>query len=199
MTQRLVDQALLTFDGDTDKSRLGANAILGVSLAVAKAAADSARLPLFRYLGGPNAHILRCDDEHCQRRCARRYRRRQSRNSWSPPSARRASRGAALGCQVYHSLKSVLKKHGAEHRLGDEGGFAPDIAGTTAALDLISTAIEGAGFKTRCGRWRWHSTPPRPDSTPKAPGTRSRRRPAPPRQMTEFLRRSAGCLSVDLP
>jgi len=146
--QRLVDQALLDCDGTADKSRLGANAILGVSLAVAKAAADAAGLPLFRYLGGPNAHILPVPMMNIVNGGAHADTGVDVQEFMvAPIGAASFKEALRWGAEVYHSLKSVLKKQGLATGLGDEGGFAPDIAGTVAALDLISSAIEGAGFK----------------------------------------------------
>ncbi|WP_407685088.1 phosphopyruvate hydratase [Mycobacterium sp. HUMS_1102779] len=146
--QRLVDQALVDLDGTPDKSRLGANAILGVSLAVAKAAADSAELPLFRYLGGPNAHILPVPMMNILNGGAHADTGVDIQEFMVAPIGA-PSFGEALrwGAEVYHALKSVLKKQGLSTGLGDEGGFAPDVAGTTAALDLISTAVESVGLK----------------------------------------------------
>jgi enolase len=146
--QRLVDQALLDLDGTPDKSRLGANAILGVSLAVAKAAADSAALPLFRYLGGPNAHILPVPMMNILNGGAHADTGVDVQEFMvAPIGAPSFKEALRWGAEVYHSLKSVLKKQGLSTGLGDEGGFAPDVAGTKAALDLISSAIEAAGFK----------------------------------------------------
>ncbi|ORB74515.1 phosphopyruvate hydratase [Mycobacterium scrofulaceum] len=146
--QRLVDQALVDLDGTPDKSRLGANAILGVSLAVAKAAADSAELPLFRYIGGPNAHIMPVPMMNILNGGAHADTSVDIQEFMVAPIGA-PSFGEALrwGAEVYHSLKSVLKKQGLSTGLGDEGGFAPNVAGTTAALDLISQAIESAGLK----------------------------------------------------
>jgi len=146
--QRLVDQALVDLDGTPDKSRLGANAILGVSLAVAKAAADSADLPLFRYLGGPNAHILPVPMMNILNGGAHADTGVDIQEFMVAPIGA-SSFGEALrwGAEVYHALKSVLKKQGLSTGLGDEGGFAPDVAGTTAALDLISRAVESVGLK----------------------------------------------------
>jgi enolase len=146
--QRLVDQALVDLDGTPDKSRLGGNAILGVSLAVAKAAAGSADLPLFRYIGGPNAHILPVPMMNILNGGAHADTAVDIQEFMVAPIGA-SSFGEALrwGAEVYHALKSVLKKQGLSTGLGDEGGFAPDVAGTAAALDLISSAIESAGFK----------------------------------------------------
>ena len=146
--QRLVDQTLLDLDGTPDKSRLGANAILGVSLAVAKAAADSAGLPLFRYLGGPNAHILPVPMFNILNGGAHADTGVDVQEFMvSPIGAPNFKEALRWGAEVYHALKAVLKKQGLSTGLGDEGGFAPDVAGTQAALDLICSAIESAGFK----------------------------------------------------
>ncbi|MGV0583126.1 phosphopyruvate hydratase [Mycobacteroides chelonae] len=146
--QRLIDQALLDLDGTPDKSRLGANAILGVSLAVAKAAADSAGLALFRYLGGPNAHILPVPMMNILNGGAHADTGVDVQEFMvAPIGAPSFKESLRWGTEVYHSLKSVLKKQGLSTGLGDEGGFAPDVAGTRAALDLISTAIEATGLK----------------------------------------------------
>ncbi len=146
--QRLVDQTLLDLDGTSGKSRLGANAILGVSLAVAKAAAESAGLPLFRYLGGPNAHILPVPMFNILNGGAHADTGVDVQEFMvAPIGAPNFKEAVRWGAEVYHSLKSVLKKKGLNTGLGDEGGFAPDVAGTRAALDLICSAIEAAGFK----------------------------------------------------
>jgi enolase len=146
--QRLVDQALVDLDGTPDKSRLGGNAILGVSLAVAKAAADSADLPLFRYIGGPNAHILPVPMMNILNGGAHADTAVDIQEFMvAPIGASSFAEALRWGAEVYHALKSVLKKQGLSTGLGDEGGFAPDVAGTTAALDLIGQAIESAGFK----------------------------------------------------
>ncbi|KZS81014.1 phosphopyruvate hydratase [Mycobacterium persicum] len=145
--QRLVDQALVDLDGTPDKSRLGGNAILGVSLAVAKAAAESAELPLFRYIGGPNAHILPVPMMNILNGGAHADTAVDIQEFMvAPIGAPSFAEALRWGAEVYHALKSVLKKEGLSTGLGDEGGFAPDVAGTTAALDLISRAIEAAGF-----------------------------------------------------
>ncbi|OBI80194.1 phosphopyruvate hydratase [Mycobacterium asiaticum] len=146
--QRLVDQALVDLDGTPDKSRLGANAILGVSLAVAKAAADSAALPLFRYLGGPNAHILPVPMLNILNGGAHADTGVDVQEFMvAPIGAPSFAESLRWGAEVYHALKKVLKKEGLSTGLGDEGGFAPDVAGTTAALDLITSAIEAAGLR----------------------------------------------------
>ncbi|MDT5013221.1 MAG: enolase [Mycobacterium sp.] len=146
--QRLVDQALLDLDGTADKSRLGANAILGVSLAVAKAAAESAALPLFRYLGGPNAHILPVPMLNILNGGAHADTGVDVQEFMiAPIGAASFKEALQWGAEVYHALKSVLKKQGLATGLGDEGGFAPDVAGTKAALELILSAIDVAGYK----------------------------------------------------
>ena len=146
--QRLVDQALVDLDGTPDKSRLGANAILGVSLAVARGAAESAGLPLFRYIGGPNAHILPVPMMNIINGGAHADSGVDVQEFMIAPIGAPSFREALRwGAEVYHSLKSVLKKQGLSTGLGDEGGFAPDLPGTTAALDLIISAIEGAGYE----------------------------------------------------
>ena len=146
--QRLVDQALVDLDGTPGKSRLGANAILGVSLAVAKAAADSAGLPLFRYLGGPNAHILPVPMFNIINGGAHADTGVDVQEFMvAPIGAPNFREALRWGAEVYHALKAVLKKQGLSTGLGDEGGFAPDVAGTKAALDLICSAIESTGFK----------------------------------------------------
>jgi enolase len=139
---------LVDLDGTPDKSRLGANAMLGVSLAVAKAAADSAALPLFRYIGGPNAHILPVPMMNILNGGAHADTGVDVQEFMvAPIGAPSFKEALRWGAEVYHALKGVLKKQGLATGLGDEGGFAPDVAGTKAALDLILSAIELTGFK----------------------------------------------------
>ena len=146
--QRLVDAALIEADGTDNKSRLGANAILGVSLAVAKAAADSADLPLFRYLGGPNAHVLPVPMMNIINGGAHADTGVDIQEFMVLPiGAPSYSEGLRWGVETYHALKSLLKAKGLSTGLGDEGGFAPDFAHNRAALDFISEAIEKAGFR----------------------------------------------------
>ena len=146
--QRVIDQTLLDLDGTPDKSRLGANAILGVSLAVSKAAAESAGLPLFRYIGGPNAHVLPVPMMNILNGGAHADTGVDVQEFMvAPIGAPSFKEALRWGAEVYHSLKSVLKKQGLATGLGDEGGFAPDVSGTKAALDLITSAIESTGFK----------------------------------------------------
>ena len=145
--QRLVDQALLDLDGTPDKSRLGANSILGVSLAVAKAAAESAGLPLFRYLGGPNAHILPVPMLNIINGGAHADTGVNIQEFMVlPVGAPTFSEGLRWGVETYHALKSLLKSKGLSTGLGDEGGFAPDFEHNRAALDFIAEAIGKAGF-----------------------------------------------------
>ena len=145
--QRLVDTALLQADGTENKSRLGANAILGVSLAVAKAAADSADLPLFRYLGGPNAHVLPVPMMNIINGGAHADTGVDIQEFMVLPiGAPTYSEGLRWGVETYHALKSLLKSKGLSTGLGDEGGFAPDFEHNRAALDFISEAIGKAGF-----------------------------------------------------
>ncbi|RBM10639.1 phosphopyruvate hydratase [Prauserella sp. PE36] len=146
--QRIVDQKLLDLDGTPDKSRLGANAILGVSLAVAKAAADSAELELFRYLGGPNAHVLPVPMLNILNGGAHADTDVDIQEFMIAPIGADSFREALRwGTEVYHSLKSVLKGRGLSTGLGDEGGFAPNLSNNREALDIIVTAIEKAGYK----------------------------------------------------
>ncbi len=145
--QRLIDQRLVDLDGTPDKSALGANALLGVSLAVAKAAAESSGLELFRYVGGPNAHVLPVPMMNIINGGAHADTSVDVQEFMIAPIGADSFREALRwGAEVYHSLKSVLKKRGLATGLGDEGGFAPDLPGTAAALDLIGEAVAGAGF-----------------------------------------------------
>ncbi len=145
--QRLIDQAMIQLDGTDNKKKLGANAILGVSLAVAKAAADSADLPLFRYVGGPNAHTLPVPllniingGSHADNDID------VQEFMIVPLGASSFSEALRWGVETYHSLKSLLQSKGLSTGLGDEGGFAPNLSSNREALDLIATAIEQAGF-----------------------------------------------------
>lgn len=145
--QRLVDDAMIALDGTDNKKRLGANAILGVSLAVANAAADSADLPLFRYLGGPNAHVLPVPMMNIINGGAHADTGVDIQEFMVLPiGAETFSEGLRWGVETYHSLKALLKSKGLNTGLGDEGGFAPELEHNRAALDLISEAIEKAGF-----------------------------------------------------
>ncbi|MEV6911477.1 phosphopyruvate hydratase [Amycolatopsis sp. NPDC051071] len=145
--QRIVDQKLVDLDGTPAKSRLGANAILGVSLAVAKAAAESAELELFRYLGGPNAHVLPVPMLNILNGGAHADTEVDIQEFMIAPIGAESFREALRwGTEVYHSLKSVLKGRGLATGLGDEGGFAPSLKNNREALDLILQAIEKAGY-----------------------------------------------------
>ncbi|GIJ65239.1 phosphopyruvate hydratase [Virgisporangium ochraceum] len=145
--QRLIDQTMLDLDGTPDKSNLGANAILGVSLAVAKAAADSALLPLYRYVGGPNAHLLPVPMMNIVNGGAHADSNVDVQEFMiAPIGAATFAEALRSGAEVYHALKSVLKKKGLSTGLGDEGGFAPNLPTNRAALDLIAEAVSAAGF-----------------------------------------------------
>jgi enolase len=146
--QRLVDQAMIDLDRTPDKSRLGANAIVGVSLAVARAAAESAGLPVFRYLGGPNAHVLPVPQMNILNGGAHADNNVDVQEFMIlPVGAATFSEALRWGAQTYHALKSVLRKHGLSTDVGDEGGFAPDLASNRAALDLIVEAIGVVGLE----------------------------------------------------
>src|SRR5215468_7368817 len=145
--QRLVDQALIDLDGTPGKSRLGANAIIGVSMAVARAAADSANLQLFRYLGGPNAHLLAVPMMNILNGGAHADSNVDIQEFMiAPVGTPTFAEALRWGAETYHALKSVLKQHGLNTGVGDEGGFAPDLEHNRAALDLIIEAIGKAGF-----------------------------------------------------
>src|SRR4051794_24595575 len=146
--QRLIDQKMLDIDGTDTKSELGANAILGVSLAVAKAAAGSAELSLFRYLGGPNAHLLPVPMMNILNGGAHADSNVDIQEFMIAPIGAPTFRDALRsGAEVYHALKSVLKKKDLSTGLGDEGGFAPNLPTNAAALDLIAEAVEKAGYR----------------------------------------------------
>ena len=145
--QRLVDQALIDLDRTPDKSRLGANAIVGVSIAVARAAADSSGLPLFRYLGGPNAYLLPVPMMNILNGGAHADNNVDIQEFMiTPIGAGTFSEALRWGAETYHALKSVVKQRGLSTGVGDEGGFAPDLEHNRAALDLIVEAIGKAGF-----------------------------------------------------
>jgi enolase len=145
--QRAVDQAMLELDGTDNKAKLGANAILGVSLAVAHAAAEEAGLPLYKYVGGPNAHVLPVPMMNILNGGSHADSNVDIQEFMVAPIGAPTFREALrTGAEVYHSLKSVLKSKGLSTGLGDEGGFAPNLESNRAALDLILVAIEKAGF-----------------------------------------------------
>ena len=146
--QRTIDQILIETDGTPDKSRVGANATLGVSLAVARAAAESAGLPIYRYVGGANAHLLPVPmmniingGEHADNGID------FQEFMIAPIGAPTFAESLRWGAEVYHSLKSVLHKQGMSTALGDEGGFAPNLPNTESAIAAIAEAVEQAGYK----------------------------------------------------
>ena len=146
--QRLIDQALIKLDGTDNKSELGANAILGVSIAAAKAAAESAALPLYRYIGGPNAHVLPVPMMNILNGGAHADSGVDVQEFMiAPIGAESFAEALRMGAEVYHALKAVLKDKGLSTGLGDEGGFAPSVDSTKAALDVIVDAIKKAGFE----------------------------------------------------
>lgn len=146
--QRLVDTTLIDLDGTDNKKKLGANAILGVSLANARAAADSSNLPLYRYLGGPNAHVLPVPLMNIINGGAHADNGVDIQEFMIVPlGAETFSDALRWGTEVYHHLKKLLSDKGLATGLGDEGGFAPDLPTNRAALDLISEAIKLAGYQ----------------------------------------------------
>ncbi len=145
--QRLIDQIMIDLDATPNKSELGANAILGVSLAVARAAAESADLPLFRYIGGPSAHVLPVPMMNILNGGAHADTGVDIQEFMiAPIGAEDFNTALRMGAEVYHALKGVLKKRGLATGLGDEGGFAPDLPNNREALDLIGEAVEAAGL-----------------------------------------------------
>ncbi|MGW5445189.1 phosphopyruvate hydratase [Streptomyces asiaticus] len=146
--QRLIDQAMFDLDATPDKSSLGANAILGVSLAVAHAASEASDLPLFRYLGGPNAHLLPVPMMNILNGGSHADSNVDIQEFMiAPIGAESFSEALRWGAEVYHTLKSVLKERGLSTGLGDEGGFAPNLGSNREALDLILEAIKKAGYQ----------------------------------------------------
>jgi len=146
--QRLIDNAMIELDGTDNKGKLGANAILGVSLAVARAAAESADLPLYRYIGGPNAHILPVPMMNILNGGTHADSNVDIQEFMiAPIGAASFAEALQMGAGVYHALKAVLKARGLNTGLGDEGGFAPNLDSNRAALDLIVEAIKNAGFE----------------------------------------------------
>jgi enolase len=145
--QRLIDQAMFDLDATPDKSSLGANAILGVSLAVAHAASEASDLPLFRYLGGPNAHLLPVPMMNILNGGSHADSNVDIQEFMiAPIGAESFSEALRWGTEVYHTLKKVLKTKGLSTGLGDEGGFAPNLDSNRAALDLIIEAVKEAGY-----------------------------------------------------
>ena len=146
--QREIDRVMLEIDGTPNKGKIGANAILGVSLAVARAAAESAELPLYEYLGGPNAHVLPVPMMNILNGGSHADTNVDIQEFMIAPVGAPTFREALrMGAEVYHTLKAVIKERGLSTGLGDEGGFAPDLPSNQAALDLIVEAIERAGYK----------------------------------------------------
>ena len=145
--QRLIDQAMIELDGTENKKRLGANAILGVSMAVARAAADAADLPLYRYIGGPNAHLLPVPMMNILNGGAHADSGVDVQEFMiAPIGAETFAEALRMGAEVYHTLKSVIKDKGLSTGLGDEGGFAPSVGSTKEALDLIVEAVNASGY-----------------------------------------------------
>jgi enolase len=146
--QRAIDAKLLELDGTDNKGNLGANAILGVSMAVAKAAAESSGLPLYAYLGGPNAHLLPVPCMNVLNGGSHADSNVDFQEFMIAPIGAPSFREALrMGAETYHRLKTVLHDRGLSTGLGDEGGFAPDLASNAEALDLLVEAIEAAGFE----------------------------------------------------
>jgi enolase len=146
--QRLVDETMIDLDGTKNKAKLGANAILGVSLAVAKASAEHADLSLFKYVGGNNAHVLPVPMMNILNGGAHADTNVDIQEFMvAPIGADTFKESLRWGAEIYHSLKSVLKKRGLATSIGDEGGFAPNLDSNRAALDLILEAVDLAGFK----------------------------------------------------
>jgi len=146
--QRYLDQLMIDLDGTPNKAKLGANAILGVSLAIAKAAAEESTQPLYRYLGGPNAHVLPVPMMNILNGGS------HADNSIDfqefmimPVGADTFSGGLRMGVEIFHTLKKVLKKKGYSTNVGDEGGFAPNIKSNVEAVETVLQAIEKAGYK----------------------------------------------------
>ena len=146
--QRLIDQEMIDLDGTKNKSKLGANAILGVSLAVARAQAESCELSFFRYIGGPTARTLPVPMMNILNGGAHADTNVDIQEFMvAPIGAESFKESLRWGAEIYHSLKSVLKKRGLATSIGDEGGFAPNLESNRAALDLILEAIDAAGYK----------------------------------------------------
>ncbi|RCL76672.1 MAG: phosphopyruvate hydratase [PS1 clade bacterium] len=148
LEQQHIDRTLIALDGTDNKARLGANAILGVSLAVAKAAADSLGLPLWRYVGGTQAHIMPLPMMNILNGGAHADNPIDIQEFMiQPVSASSLSEAVRMGAEVFHALRGLLTADGLSTGIGDEGGFAPNIASTQAALDYVMKAIEKAGYK----------------------------------------------------
>lgn len=152
--QKAIDQELLALDGTPNKSKLGANAILGVSLAVAKAAANSHGMPLYRYLGGVHAHVLPVPMMNIMNGGAHAGWQSTDMQEFMvmPFGAPSFSEGLRWGAEIYHTLKAVLKEKGYSTLVGDEGGYAPALKSNAEALEVILAAVEKAGFKAGRGQ-----------------------------------------------
>jgi len=152
--QRGIDAELITLDGTPNKAKLGANAILGVSLAVAKASANSFGMPLYRYLGGVYAHVLPVPMMNIMNGGAHTNWQSTDMQEFMvmPFGAPSFTEGVRWGAEIYHALKSVLKEKGYGTLVGDEGGYAPALKANNEAIELILAAIEKAGFKTGRGQ-----------------------------------------------
>ena len=143
-----IDRAMISLDGTSTKSKLGANAILGVSMAAAKAAAAASNLPLYKYLGGPNAKVLPVPMMNIMNGGAHSDAPIDFQEFMiMPTGARSFSEALRMGCEVFHSLKKALKDKGLATAVGDEGGFAPKLESAEAALDVIALAVKNAGYK----------------------------------------------------
>lgn len=152
--QNMIDQAMIDLDGSENKGNLGANAILGVSLAVAKAAAQESRQPLYRYIGGVNANTLPVPMMNILNGGAHADNKIDFQEFMIMPlGASSFSEALQMGTQVFHTLKDVLKKKGYSTNVGDEGGFAPNIGSNVEAIETVLTAIEAAGFKPGKDIW----------------------------------------------
>ena len=148
LDQRLVDDALVTLDGTDTKSRLGANAMLGVSLATAKAGADEAELPLYRYVGGAGAHVLPLPLMNVLNGGAHADSNVDLQEFMlAPVGAASFAEALRWGAETYHTLKDLLHDRGLSTALGDEGGFAPNLASSEEAVTLLVSAIEAAGYR----------------------------------------------------
>ncbi|TCZ68871.1 phosphopyruvate hydratase [Flaviaesturariibacter aridisoli] len=144
-----IDAAMIELDGTENKGKLGANALLAVSMAVAKAAADEAQLPLYRYIGGTNAKTLPVPMMNILNGGAHADNKIDFQEFMvMPVGATSFSEGLRWGVEIFHALKSVLKKKGYSTNVGDEGGFAPNIGSNEEAIETVLTAIEAAGYKT---------------------------------------------------
>ncbi len=146
--QRLIDQTMIELDGTSNKNRLGANALLAVSLASARAAADESDLPLYRYLGGSNAHILPLPMMNIINGGAHADNKLDFQEFMIVPvGAESFSHAVRMGSEIFHTLKKVLKSKSYSTNVGDEGGFAPSLNSNQEAVEIILTAIEKAGYK----------------------------------------------------